>query len=81
MVELKKAKAMQAIFVMIKCALGRAYVFAEKLTDEVDEISEIDSISRQYDLIAKFYLPKDASIYTLSARKCKPWMALRIPAQ
>jgi len=81
MVEFKKAKAMQAIFVMIKCALGRTYVFAENLADEVDEISEIYSISRQYDLIAKFYLPKDASIGTSSPRKCKPWMALQTPAQ
>jgi DNA-binding Lrp family transcriptional regulator len=62
MVELRKAKAMQAIFVMIKCALGRAYTVAEKLADEVDEISEVHSISGQYDLLAKFYLPKDADI-------------------
>ena len=62
MVELRKAKAMQAISVMIKCALGRAYAVAEKLADEVDEISEVHSISDQYDLLAKFYLPKDAYI-------------------
>jgi DNA-binding Lrp family transcriptional regulator len=62
MVELRKAKAMQAIFVMIKCALGRAYTVAEKLADEIDEISEVHSISGQYDLLAKFYLPKEADI-------------------
>ena len=53
---------MQAIFVMIKCALGRAYTVAEELVDNIDEVSEVHSISGQYDLIAKFYLPKDADI-------------------
>ena len=62
MVELRKAKAMQAIFVIIKCALGLVYAVAEKLADQVDEISEVHSISGQYDLLAKFSLPKDADI-------------------
>ena len=44
MVEFRRANAMQAIFVMIKCALGRAYSVAERLADEVDEISEVHSI-------------------------------------
>lgn len=53
---------MQAIFVMIKCALGKAYTVAEALVDNIDEVSEVHSISGQYDLLAKFYLPKDADI-------------------
>ncbi len=53
---------MQAIFVMIKCALGQAYTVAEELVDNIEEVSEVHSISGQYDLIAKFYLPKDADI-------------------
>ena len=62
MVELRKAKAMQAILLIIKCALGLVYAVAEKLADQVDEISEVHSISGQYDLLAKFSLPKDADI-------------------
>ena len=53
---------MQTIFVMIKCALGKAYTVAEELVDNVDEVSEVHSTSGQYDLIAKFYLPKDTDI-------------------
>lgn len=53
---------MQAIFVMIKCTLGQAYSVAEKLADSVEEISEVHSISGQYDLLAKFYLPKESDI-------------------
>lgn len=53
---------MQAIFVMIKCVLGKAYTVAEELADNVDEISEVHSISGQYDLLAKFYIPADADI-------------------
>jgi|TARA_B100000530_G_C15509680_1_gene310044 DNA-binding Lrp family transcriptional regulator len=53
---------MQAIFLLIKCTLGHAYDVAEDLVDNVTEISEVHSISGQYDLLAKFYLPKDADI-------------------
>jgi DNA-binding Lrp family transcriptional regulator len=41
---------------------GRPYTVAEKLADEKDEISEIHSISDQYNMLAKFYLLKDAEI-------------------
>ncbi len=53
---------MQKIFVMIKCDLGKAYGVAANLVDTVEEVSEVDSISGQYDLMAKFYLPKDADV-------------------
>lgn len=53
---------MQAIFVMIKCSLGRAYTVAEHLVDNIEEVSEVHSTSGQYDLLAKFYLPADGDI-------------------
>ena len=42
---------MQAIFLLIKCTLGHAYDVAEDLVDNVTEISEVHSISGQYDLL------------------------------
>ena len=48
---------MQTIFVQFKCSPGMAYSVADKLVQDVEEISEVYSTSGQYDLIAKFYLP------------------------
>ena len=53
---------MQAIFVMVKCELGRAYDVATAMVDTVDCVSEVYSTSGQYDLLVKCYLPKDADI-------------------
>ncbi len=53
---------MQAIFVMIKCRLGKAYDVAAEMVDGLEEVSEVYSISGRYDLLAKCYLPKDADI-------------------
>jgi DNA-binding Lrp family transcriptional regulator len=52
---------MKTIFVMIKCELGRAYEVADDLI-ETDQVSEVHSISGQYDLLAKCYLEDDADI-------------------
>ncbi len=54
--------AMRAIFVMIKCEMGQAYRVARDMVDSVEEASEMHSISGQYDLIGKFYLPADQDI-------------------
>jgi len=51
---------MQAIFVMIKCTLGKAYTVAEELAENVDEMSEMNSISGKYDLLTKFCVSTDA---------------------
>ena len=53
---------MQAIFVMVKCELGKAYEVAENVCDGIEEISEIYSISGPYDLMAKFYLEKGVDV-------------------
>lgn len=53
---------MQAIFVQFKCRPGVAYSVAERLVEEVEEISEVYSTSGHYDLIAKFYLDAERDI-------------------
>ncbi|MFM8680081.1 MAG: Lrp/AsnC family transcriptional regulator, partial [Alphaproteobacteria bacterium] len=40
---------MQTIFVMVKCELGRAYDVADAAVQNVEQVSEIHSISGQYD--------------------------------
>ncbi|MEM7193698.1 MAG: Lrp/AsnC ligand binding domain-containing protein [Pseudomonadota bacterium] len=46
---------MQTIFVQLKCELGRAYDVAAILAEQ-ESVSEVYSISGQYDLLAKCYL-------------------------
>ena len=53
---------MQTIFVMVKCALGRAYEVADAAIQNVDAVSEVHSISGQYDLLMKCYLDDDTDI-------------------
>lgn len=47
---------MQTIFVLMKCELGRAYEVASHAVESVEEVSEVHSISGQYDLMMKCYL-------------------------
>lgn len=53
---------MQTIFVQVKCDLGRAYEVADAAVLNVEEVSEVHSISGNYDLLMKCYLPADADI-------------------
>ena len=53
---------MQTILVQFKCRPGEAYAVADRLVEEIEEISEVYSTSGHYDLIAKFYLPDDRDI-------------------
>jgi DNA-binding Lrp family transcriptional regulator len=55
---------MTAIFVFIKCELGHANDVAADMVDNVEYVSEVYSTSGQYDLLAKFQLPKDMDIGT-----------------
>ncbi|MGH1482716.1 MAG: Lrp/AsnC ligand binding domain-containing protein [Geminicoccales bacterium] len=47
---------MQTLFVMVKCELGRAYDVADAAVQDIDAVSEVHSISGQYDLMMKIYL-------------------------
>ena len=53
---------MHTIFVMAKCALGRAYEVADAAIQEVEQVSEVHSVSGQYDLMMKCYLSDEAAI-------------------
>ena len=55
---------MTAIFVFIKCELGHANDVAADIVDNVEYVSEVYSTSGQYDLLAKFQLPKEMDIGT-----------------
>ncbi|HSV29972.1 MAG TPA: Lrp/AsnC ligand binding domain-containing protein [Candidatus Omnitrophota bacterium] len=46
---------MQTIFVMMKCELGRSYEVADEAVD-IEQVSEVHSISGQYDLMVKCFL-------------------------
>jgi DNA-binding Lrp family transcriptional regulator len=53
---------MKTIFVMVKCELGKAYQVADAAVLEIERVSEVYSISGQYDLLMKCYLPDDEDI-------------------
>jgi DNA-binding Lrp family transcriptional regulator len=53
---------LRAIFVQIKCDLGRAYDVARQAADTIPELSELYSTSGQYDLLGKFYLETEQDI-------------------
>lgn len=53
---------MQTIFVMVKCELGKAYGVADQAVQEIEQVSEVHSISGQYDLLMKCYLAQDTDI-------------------
>ncbi|MBK8211428.1 MAG: Lrp/AsnC ligand binding domain-containing protein [Rhodospirillales bacterium] len=53
---------MRTIFVQVKCELGRAYEVAADLIENVEGVSEVYSISGNYDLLLKCYLNDDQDI-------------------
>ena len=53
---------MQTIFVMVKCELGRSYEVADAAVQSIAEVSEVYSVSGQYDLIMKFHLDAGVDI-------------------
>lgn len=53
---------MQTIFIMVKCELGQAYKVADQAVERVEQISEVYSISGQFDLLMKCYLDDNTDI-------------------
>lgn len=53
---------MQTIFILIKCELGKAYQVADRAVQEIEQVSEVHSISGQYDLLVKCYLDDGADV-------------------
>jgi len=52
---------MQTIFVQIKCEMGKVYDVADDAS-EVEQVSEVHSISGRFDLMVKCYLDDDQDI-------------------
>jgi len=52
----------KTIFVSVKCDLGQAYKVAEEVVETVEEVSEVFSVSGQYDLLMKCYLADSVDI-------------------
>jgi DNA-binding Lrp family transcriptional regulator len=52
----------QTIFVLIKCDLGKAYDVADACVQSIEQVSEVHSVSGQYDLLVKCYLDDEADI-------------------
>ena len=53
---------MQTIFVQVKCQLGQSYAVAARIIEEAERVSEVYSISGNYDLMLKCYLEDGADI-------------------
>jgi DNA-binding Lrp family transcriptional regulator len=70
----RRANAMRAIFVMIKCEMGQAYRVAREMADGIPELSEMHSISGQYDLLGKFYLEagRDIGLFVVETVQTVP---------
>lgn len=68
---------MRAIFVQIKCQMGRAYGVAQLAADTIEELSEIYSTSGQYDLLGKFYLDEaqDTGLFVTERVQTLPGVA------
>ncbi|MDX6749064.1 Lrp/AsnC ligand binding domain-containing protein [Geminicoccaceae bacterium 1502E] len=53
---------MQTIFVMVKCELGHAYEVADEAVQSIEQVSEVYSVSGQWDLLMKFHLDDEVDI-------------------
>ena len=53
---------MQTIFIMVKCELGKAYDVANRCVEQVENVSEVYSVSGKYDLMVKCFLEDDQDI-------------------
>lgn len=53
---------MQTIFIMVKCELGKAYQVADEAVQEIEQVSEVHSVSGEYDLLIKCFLAETQDI-------------------
>ena len=67
---------MQTIFVQLKCDLGQAYEVAAALAEQ-EGVSEVYSISGQYDLLAKCYLEAGQDIGRFVANQVQSLKGVR----
>lgn len=67
---------MRAFYVQIKCELGRTYDVATAIAD-AEIASEIYSTAGDYDLLVKFYVPKEADIGLFVAEKVQRFSGIK----
>ena len=67
---------MKALFVQIKCELGRAYDVAASIAD-AEIASEIYSTAGEFDLLVKFYLEDDADPGHFVTESVQPFDGIR----
>ncbi len=53
---------MQTIFIMVKCELGETYKVADNAAQNIEQVSEVHSISGEYELLMKCYLDDGVDI-------------------
>ena len=53
---------MQTIFIMVKCELGETYKVADQAAQTLEPVSEVHSISGEYELLMKVFLDDDVDI-------------------
>jgi len=53
---------LRTIFIQVKCELGQAYKVAEDAVETIEQVSEVHSISGQYDLLLKCYLEDEDDV-------------------
>jgi DNA-binding Lrp family transcriptional regulator len=52
----------QTIFVMVKCELGETYKVADQAAQSLEAVSEVHSISGEYELLMKCFLDDGVDI-------------------
>lgn len=67
---------MKAIFVQIKCALGKSYEVATAIAD-AEIASEVYSTAGSYDLLVKFYLEDGEDVGRFVSEKLQPIAGIR----
>jgi DNA-binding Lrp family transcriptional regulator len=67
---------MRAFFMQIKCELGKTYEVATAIAD-AEIASEIYSTAGDFDLLVKFYVPKEVDIGQFVAEKVQRFQGIK----
>jgi DNA-binding Lrp family transcriptional regulator len=68
---------MKTIFVQVKCERGQAYKVAAEIVEMIESVSEVYSISGNYDLMLKCYLDDDVDIGHFVTERLQPLAGIR----
>lgn len=68
---------MTTIFVMVKCDLQQVYEVAAQAADRVENVSEVHSISGEYDLLIKCFVPDDQDVGRFVSEKIQSLPGIR----